>query len=386
MQCFETSAVPVITTLAEQFAVFDHWFCAVPSRTWCNRCFWNTGTSWGHVNNGGSADANSLSWIADSGGATIFNQIEDSGIDSPLNWKVYSSNVAALTGIIHATALAPYHLWPADHFPSLEKFYEDCESGKLPSYSFLEPNFWTPHNDMHPSIYGSKHYGPDAVGTVLLGEELIWEVYNAVKNSNSSHGNNWQNTLLIIVFDEHGGCYDHVPPPPQVTPPDLPGCTEWSDFGFTRLGLRVPMVMVSAHIAKNTVINTPMHHASFIKTMQTKWNRVTPGKFPTLSPRQADAPAFTEVFTSPAVRPVSDWPDIPKPKVPKAIYDIDFSDLPLNGLQKSIVRGVASLPQAKGMTVDVESIKTHREALKFLSSVPKLPGHHPSRSKPASAD
>ena len=109
MACFETSALPVLTTLAEQFAVFDHWFCAVPSQTWCNRCFWNTGTSWGHVNNGGSLSENSVSWLADSAGTTIFNQIEDSGFFSPLNWKVYSSNLASLTGIIHSAALLPYH-------------------------------------------------------------------------------------------------------------------------------------------------------------------------------------------------------------------------------------------------------------------------------------
>ena len=66
---------------------------------------------------------------------------------------------------------------------------------------------------MHPSTYHSELYGPDAVGSVLLGELLIWEVYNAIKQSNSCDGNNWQNTLLIITFDEHGGCYDHVPPP-----------------------------------------------------------------------------------------------------------------------------------------------------------------------------
>lgn len=379
MNCFEVSAIPVITSLAESFAVFDHWYCAVPSQTWCNRCFWNTGTSWGHVNNGGSADENSASWLADSGGTTIFNQIEDSGFSSPLNWMVYSSNYASLTGIIHTTALAPYHTFPADHFPSLEQFYTDCAAGKLPSYSFLEPNFWTPHNDMHPSTYDSKHYGKGSVGSVLLGEQLIWKVYNAVKSSASKKGNNWSNTLLIITFDEHGGCYDHVPPPPKVTPPDLEGYTKWSDFGFTRLGVRVPTVMVSAHIAKNTVINTPMHHASFLKTMQTKWNKVRKGKFPTLSPRQADAPEFSEVFTSAKTRPTSDWPEPPEPVIPKELYTIDFSDAPLNDLQRSIVAGVATLPQAQGMEVDLTRITTQAEAIAFLRSVPGLPGHAPQR-------
>jgi phospholipase C len=379
MDCFATSAVPIITGLAENFAVFDHWFCAVPSQTWCNRAFWNAGTSWGHVNNGGGADENSASWAIDSSGTTIFNQIEDSGWRSPLDWKVYSSNIAALTGIIHAEALALYHVWPANHFPSLEQFYDDCAGGQLPACSFLEPNFWTPHNDMHPSTYDSEHYGKSSVGSVLLGEHLIWKVYNAIKDSKSSRGNNSQNTLLIITFDEHGGCYDHVAPPSHVTPPDLSDYTQWSDFDFKRLGVRVPTVMVSAHIAENTIINTPMHHASFLKTMQTKWNRVTPGKFTTLTARQANAPEFTEVFTSENARRASDWPDFPEPQISKEFYDIDFSDSPLSDLHRSMVRGVAALPQARGLDVDVESIGTHSEAIDFLRSVPGLPGHEPRR-------
>jgi phospholipase C len=92
MQCFEPATVPVLATLAEQFAVFDHWYCSVPSQTWCNRAFWNAGTSWGHVVNGGSVDENSASWVADSDGETLFNKISDSGIFSPLDWLIYSSN------------------------------------------------------------------------------------------------------------------------------------------------------------------------------------------------------------------------------------------------------------------------------------------------------
>ena len=109
--------------------------------------------------------------------------------------------------------------------------------------------------------------------------------------------------------------------------------------------------------------------------MQTKWNKIVPGKFPTLSPRQADAPEFTEVFTSSSPQPISDWPDIDKPSVPQGINDVDFSQLPLNNLQKSFVHGVASLPQAQGLNVDASAIKTHEEAFQFVRSVPNLPGH-----------
>ena len=381
MECFTPEAVPVLSTLAREFGVFDHWFCSVPSQTWCNRAFWNAGTSWGHVNNGGSISGlynaeNSASWIKDSKGDTLFNQLESSGGNSPLNWMVYSSNLASLTGLIHLEALEDYHIIP-DHFPSLDKFFTDCKDGKLTSYSFVEPNFWTPHNDMHPSTYDSKHYGKGSTGSVLLGEKLVWDVYEAIKNSASVDGNNAQNTLLVITFDEHGGCWDHVSPQKAVGP-DLSKYTKWEGFDFSRSGVRVPTIMVSPHIAKNTVVNEPMDHTSFINTMQEKWNRIVKGQFPPLSTRSANAPKFTPVFTSEKARPISDWPTIPEPKIPEEMSVIDFSKAPLNDLQQSILAGVIAVQNSKKnkrtAKIDASNIKTVKEAMDYLRKVKGIPG------------
>ena len=115
------------------------------------------------------------------------------------------------------------------------------------------------HDDMHPSSFDSVIYSDGGPGSVLLGDRIVWKVYQAIRNSNSSSGNNWQNTLLIITFDEHGGCYDHVVPPSATQPNTAEfnnkGVGE-AGFDFKRLGCRVPMVMVSAHIAENTIVNT----------------------------------------------------------------------------------------------------------------------------------
>jgi len=161
MACYQPQTVPILSTLARQFAVFDHWFCSVPSQTWCNRAFWHAATSWGHVVNGGGDDEGSLEWLDDGVGNTLFNNLSNAGIE----WLIYSSNTASLTGLIHFRALDEYHL---TNFPSLDQFFTDCQAGQLPPYSFLEPNFWTPHNDQHPSSYDSDDYGPSAVGSVLL--------------------------------------------------------------------------------------------------------------------------------------------------------------------------------------------------------------------------
>ncbi|MBD3813926.1 MAG: hypothetical protein IE917_17145, partial [Betaproteobacteria bacterium] len=207
MQCFDPQALPVLSTLAQQFGVFDHWYCAVPSQTWCNRAFWNAGTSWGRVNQSPFGP-----WFEHNHTDTIFNQISDAG--GSLSWKVYHDTpFVSLTNIIHSGAL----VWHEAHFHSLSRFFEDCERGELPSYSFLEPDFILEHNDYHPSSAGwgiiDHETGP---GTVLLGERLVARIYNAIRTSQgrpgSGTGNTSQNTLLIITFDEHGGCFDHVQP------------------------------------------------------------------------------------------------------------------------------------------------------------------------------
>ena len=120
--------------------------------------------------------------------------------------------------------------------------------------------------------------------------------YSTVQNwypgDKDGKGSSWKNTLLIITFDEHGGCYDHVAPPVDAVPPCLDGKKPWMGFNYDRLGIRVPMIMVSANIAKNTVVNDRMDHTSFMKTMQEKWARTAPNKFPPLTARVEASPEF----------------------------------------------------------------------------------------------
>jgi phospholipase C len=363
MACIPRTSVSILSSLARQFAVFDHWFCSVPSQTWCNRAFWHAATSWGHVVNGGGDDQGSLEWLEDSGGKTLFNALADAGLD----WRIYSSNFASLTGLIHFRALEDYHF---TNFPSLEQFFTDCKMGRLPPYSFIEPNFWTPHNDQHPSSFDSCLYGPAAAGSVLLGENLINRVYDAVRTSSNTRGNNWRNTLLIITHDEHGGCYDHVAPGPAVPPG---GFSRHEDgFQFDRLGIRVPMVMVSAHIAPGTIVNAQHEHTSFLKTMAMKW------ELPALTARDAAAPDFGEVFTSDLAQPASSWPVLADHVVPLQWFTQDFSDAPLNELQRSIVGMVAALPQAQGLALHATAVQTVGDAAALIARVPALPGAHPS--------
>src|SRR6185295_14461409 len=385
MQCFTPSSIPVLSSLAQQFAVFDHWFCAVPSQTWCNRAFWHAATSWGWVNNPpafGDAPWNLDNWAVSSSGPTLFDLIEAKfGAGS---WHVYEDLAVGLTKLVHWGDLKDkvgenYFRYLEGGEPFFRNFFKDCASGKLPKYSFIEPHFinffedvmW--HDDMHPSSFESTLYSDGGPGSVLLGDQIVWKVYQAIRNSSTKGGNNWQNTLLIITFDEHGGGYDHIPPPCTVSP-DPAGFNNngvgQECFSFDRLGVRVPMVMVSANIAANTIINNPMHHCSFLKTMQQKWGLTS------LGPRQDSAPEFTEVFTSTA-RDLSTWPDWefypgPSSTLDEAVMQqVDPGDVPLNDLQRSIIDAIAKFyaddPVLSGMVVNTAS-----DAKAFLEEAEKL--------------
>ncbi|MEQ1864383.1 MAG: alkaline phosphatase family protein [Micropepsaceae bacterium] len=321
MKCFEPGAIPALATLAKDFAVFDHWFCALPSETWPNRAFWHAATSWGfadmplHVFD---CEWNLWRWIKRSHTGTLFSLLDDKfGADAD-NWCIYSDMPISATELIHLGSFHnPFkkakviqrHL--QYDVPTGPNFFTDCASGKLPKYSFLEPhmfNFMPPeywHNDMHPSEWmHAWHWmflaqgGP---GSVLLGDHLIWQVYEALRSSPQR-----DRTLFIITFDEHGGCFDHVRPP-TATAPTL--SDRQYGFPFERLGVRVPMVMISSFIAENTIVNDPMHHCSFLKTMQKKWD------LGSLGPRQDDAPCFADaVFSiksgSGLLNESRSWPDL----------------------------------------------------------------------------
>jgi len=114
-------------------------------------------------------------------------------------------------------------------------------------------------------------------------------VYEALRG-----GAGWAQTLLVITYDEHGGCYDHVPPPAGATPPD----NDAGEFGFdfTRFGVRVPTVLVSPLIAAGTVFrvpdgSVPLDHTSTLKTVEQRWN------LPALTARDAAAPGVGDVLS-----------------------------------------------------------------------------------------
>ncbi|WP_082462127.1 alkaline phosphatase family protein [Agromyces sp. Leaf222] len=302
MGSFSPEMLPVLSTLAKNFAVYDAWHCGVPSQTFCNRSFFHASTSHGFVTNkhGGGY----RKWIDADPTPTVFNRLEEAGV----SWRIYFDELqlVSFTGVLHAPVLEPY--WRTERFATMEQFYDDVRTGRLPAYAFIEPRMVYNHNDFHPpfgklreSDFDGTEIIDSAVSDVRAGELLIHRIYEAVKTSASSGGSNALNTLLLITFDEHGGTYDHVPPP-VATPPHEDEDPGEMGFTFDRLGCRVPAIAVSAYTRAGTVVHDEMHHAAVIATLA-RLHGLKP-----LTRRDAGANNLFNAVNLDAPRHPSTWP------------------------------------------------------------------------------
>lgn len=316
MNCFTPEAMPVINGLARQFACSDEWFCSVPSQTFCNRSFFHSGQSHGWVHN-----PPYLKWL-ENHSTTVFERLSERFAPGQ-DWRIYwdRQDVEPLTKLIHP------HLARRrcrDHFHSFADFAADCARGDLPAYTFIQPRLIFNHNDMHPPGAMER----EVHSSLLAGELLINEVYNAVR-----HGAKWLRTLLVVTFDEHGGCYDHWPPPTGAAPPleDPPYELE-KGFRFDRFGVRVPTIFVSPYIAPGTVVRAegdiPFDHTSMIRTLCAKWG------LEALTDRDRAAPDFAAVFNLSERDARVDTPELsPRPYTPITAAQADGSLL--NNFQKA---------------------------------------------------
>eukprot|EP00756_Hemistasia_phaeocysticola_P034328 Hpha_TRINITY_DN16516_c1_g15::TRINITY_DN16516_c1_g15_i1::g.136821::m.136821/K01114/plc; phospholipase C len=228
MQCFDPLQVPAISTLAQEFALFDRWFVSVPGPTMVNRAYAMSATSHGLGTN--DKDKIILGWPQ----KTVFERVEEVGKD----WRVYFQEVP--TALAFRQLRTPKRL---EKFKTIERFYKDAKNGDLPAFSWVEPSYfgvskYVTATDQHPNH------------PVDAGDRLIKKIYEAVRASPK-----WNSTLLLVTYDEHGGWYDHVAPPACPNPDGLNSTDD--PFDFTRLGIRVPTIAISPWIKKGTLVNKP---------------------------------------------------------------------------------------------------------------------------------
>jgi phospholipase C len=337
MTGYTPEQMPVISTLARGFATFDHWFCEVPSQTFTNRSFFHAATASGYVINLPPADAFPVHNKAE----TLFERLEAKN----LTWRVYvdAPSPASFTGIIHASRLRSRF---ATNFSTVDDFLDDARRGRLPNYAFIEPNLWHGHNDMHPPIAALLHGLPfDPPSSLLGGDALLAQIYNAIRSSSSSSGSNYLNTFLMIAFDEAGGTYDHVTPPPA-PPPDRAAPAGQMGFTFNRSGQRVPTIAISAWIPERTVVNDEYRSTSLIRTMRERWSLGTP-----LTARDAIARDIGPVLSLGEPRTPDQWPDVVPQPVPKFDVALLPPDLPLSHLGKAVLHGMLAFEKTWGASV-----------------------------------
>jgi phospholipase C len=334
MTGYAPEQLPVLSAIARGFTCFDHWFCEVPSQTFANRSFFHAGSSSGYVVNLSPPDSFPLHNTAE----TIFERLDQQN----LSWRVYCDPPShiSLTGIIHAPRLWPYF---GSRFVSTDQFLQDAADGNLPTYSFIEPNLLYGHNDMHPAFASLFPDTPiDPPSSMLGGEALLAKIYNAVRSASSPHGSNAFNTLLVVTFDEHGGTYDHVPPP-GAPPPHPAAAQDQMNFGFDRSGVRVPTIAVSAWIPGQTVVTSQYRATSVIATLRKQWQLGAP-----LTARDAIAADLAPLLSLDTARDPADWPEVVPRPVPPFTAQVPAPEAAFVGLGRAALHACIALAERAG--------------------------------------
>jgi len=265
MGAYTRHQLPVLYGLAESFAVSDRWFCSVPTETDPNRAFAISGTS-----EGITGDIHLHRYEA----PTFFEGLTAVG----KSWKIYWRYTGALDLDLRPDERVCYtvdknnrlhdFVWsnPEHAGPYSDFLAALWANEEIPSLCYLEP-YWgwgigDPNGRDYVGLQGTDYHPPAWVGP---GEAALAELYAALRQSKQ-----WENMLLVITFDEHGGTWDHVSPPTAPNPGDPK--SRASSFGFTRLGPRVPTILVSPFIKPGTVFRAPegcqaFDHCSTIRTI-----------------------------------------------------------------------------------------------------------------------
>lgn len=252
MAYFKDGDLPVLHTLAKHFLVCNRWFSSLPGPTWPNRVFVHSGTSLGHVDmpdadHIGDVDQLWHTYTQD----TIYDRLDQANVGGkPVPWRIYHDGIPQSILLDHLKM--PF---VRGRYGSMADFINDAKTeSSFPAYAFIEPRYY--------SAFGQHENDQHAPAGMAAGEALIASVYDAIR----SNPDLWRSTLLVITYDEHGGFYDHVTPPAAV-PPDA---NVTGKFGFDRLGVRVPAILVSPYV-KSGCDDTVYDHTSILRYLLEKY-------------------------------------------------------------------------------------------------------------------
>jgi len=317
-------SLPALHALARNFVVCDHWFSSMPGPTWPNRFFMHSGTCLGHVLMPSREHPENLH-VYDQD--TIYDRLGR----AKKNWRIYHDGIpqsVVLENLLHKL--------PTDHYQSMDKFYKDAKGSaeKFPEYVFIEPRYFSPNeNDQHPP------------SDIAAGDQLIARVYNAIRSNKSL----WESTLLVVVYDEHGGFYDHVTPPPTVAPD-----TKTKEYAFNQLGVRVPAILVSPWLDPS-VCKTVFDHTSILRYLCDKYGMPALGNRTSPAAGALQANSFADLLKT-RKTPRTDTPAAingkPIPKARRVVKDVS----PVEGSRESLLYFMAT--KQDGVSKTARAAKT----------------------------
>ncbi|WP_446471207.1 alkaline phosphatase family protein [Xenorhabdus stockiae] len=319
MHYYDPSMLEPMSLLAKQYAVSDTWFCSLPGPTDPNRAFSLTGSSFCETDNFDSGETY-ISWTKFPRRPSVWDVLWAHGIK---DWKLYYH--ATWGGLKYTNQLfLKGHIkevdQETDHYNTdISEFISSAKAGTLPAFSFIEPAWLGNSSGMVPN---SCHPPSD----MAPGLKMVADIYNALRQ-----GPDFDQTLLIITFDEHGGIYDHVPPP--YTNNAYRNDTE-GGFGFDLLGVRVPTVLISPWIENSTVFRSVQEGrqydaTSFLSTLL-QWQGIPASNW-WLGDRIRAAASFESVFQAEHLRK-----DIPL-SVQAPELDPKQLDMPMNELHQLFI-------------------------------------------------
>jgi len=331
MNCFHPDRLPGVATLAKSFAVCDHWYASVPGPTWPNRVFTHAASSKGFLDN------KLHPYDMD----TVYDRLEAKGV----SWAIYFQDIPQALALTHlrGSALKGNLHW-------YQTFLRNAAEGSLPGYSFIEPQYFnfgaTAANDCHP-----PH-------DVRYGHELIAKTYEALRN-----GPGWEQTLFLVLFDEHGGIYDHELPT-AATPPD-----KTSDPIFSRYGVRVPAIVISPYTGAGFVDQATYDHTSISATLRERFgiksltgrdtNAASFGKLISLDQPRSDAPTTLPRLIPPTIAAIHELASgklLTAQAVSASVAAGGTPNEPLSEYQRSLVDLAHDLP-IPGETEHLQSLR-----------------------------
>ena len=280
MGYYDETDLPFYYWLASEFAIGDRYFGSMPGPTFPNRMYLLGASSYGYTYNGLPGDFD-----------IIVDYLEQRQVD----WRVYADGTPAI-----GLYISKSHYF-AEHVKRIDDFKADAASGDLPAFAFIDPNV-----GLATGEYDNNDEHPPALAQI--GQRFVAEIVDALTRSPA-----WSRSALFITYDEHGGQYDHVPPPSACAPDDSELLLKNSDdptTPFDKLGPRVPFIVVSPYAKKHHVSHEVYDHTSITRFIEARF------VVPAMTARDANAMAPYDMFDFDDP-PFMDPPAIEIPVIPQ---------------------------------------------------------------------